>query len=67
MKEIITLESLPLGMQEARLAEKLTANARELYLQLPEMGSKEGMIKKNGVSIAPVIRYKYPTSPSLQP
>ncbi|GFY81920.1 myosin heavy chain-related protein [Actinidia rufa] len=42
-------------MQGARLAKKLTANARELYLQLPEMGSKEGMIQKNGVSTAPVI------------
>ncbi|PSS32387.1 Intracellular protein transport protein [Actinidia chinensis var. chinensis] len=42
-------------VEEARLAEKLTANARELYLQLPEIGSKDGMIKKNGVSIAPVI------------
>ena len=51
-------------MQGAGLAEKLTANVRELYLQLPEMGSKEGMIPKNGVSTAPVIRYKYPTTPT---
>ncbi|XP_057508718.1 uncharacterized protein LOC130791557 [Actinidia eriantha] len=42
-------------VEGARLAEKLTANARELYVQLPEMGSKEGMIQKNGVSTAPVI------------